>query len=229
MLVAAGRSTRMSASGERKPLLSLRGRTVLEHAAAPFAAIDAVAQIVLVVHADDVRRVAVLCQSSPTLAKVVAVAPGGAERADSVRIGVLAVASDVEVICIHDAARPLVRRELVERAIAVAAERDVALVATPVRDTIKVSSTGTHAESTLDRSVLWSAQTPQVFRASVLRDLVRRAQQDSFAPTDDVALYEQYVGPVPMVEGDPTNLKITTPDDLMLAEAILEAREAGTR
>jgi 2-C-methyl-D-erythritol 4-phosphate cytidylyltransferase len=127
-------------------------------------------------------------------------------------------------VAVHDAARPLVTRAIVERALTVADRRGAALVAMPVRDTIKTSSTGDLAEGTIDRSVLWAAQTPQVFRTALLRELFERAASDEFRPTDEAALHERYVGPVPLVEGESDNLKITTPTDLVVAEAILRAR-----
>lgn len=224
VLVAAGNATRMGPLSVRKPFLPLGGRTLIEVTTEPFAALATLAEIVIVAHPDDVERMRELAASSPVFAKVRAIVPGGAERSDSVRLGAQAVSADVEVICVHDAARPLIESTVIARAIEVAAREEVALVAIPVRDTIKVSSTGTHAEHTLDRSVLWAAQTPQVFRANVLRELCERAHADGFKPTDDAALYEQYTGPVPMVEGDAQNLKVTTPTDLVLAEAILAAR-----
>jgi 2-C-methyl-D-erythritol 4-phosphate cytidylyltransferase len=97
-------------------------------------------------------------------------------------------------------------------------------VALPVRDTIKRSPDGEHADETIDRADLWSAQTPQVFRAVRLRELTARAQAEGYVPTDDAALWERWVGPVPLVQGEPTNLKITTADDLAIAEAILARR-----
>jgi 2-C-methyl-D-erythritol 4-phosphate cytidylyltransferase len=98
------------------------------------------------------------------------------------------------------------------------------VVAVPVVDTIKTSSDGLHAQSTLDRSVLWSAQTPQVFRTSLIRELLDRAKGEGFRPTDDAALHERYLGGVPICEGDPTNFKVTTAADLVLASAVLRAR-----
>lgn len=224
VLVAAGSATRMGPVTVRKPFLPLGGRSMIEVAAAPFAALLEVVEIVIVAHPDDLERMRELAAGSEVFAKLRAVVPGGAERSDSVRLGVHAVSGDVDVVCVHDAARPLVESAVVARAIEVAAREGAALVAVPVRDTIKVSSAGTYVEHTLDRSVLWSAQTPQVFRAGILRELCDRAHADGFKPTDDAALYEQYSGPVALVEGDSQNLKITTPSDLLVAEAILAAR-----
>ena len=99
-------------------------------------------------------------------------------------------------------------------------------MAVPATDTLKISSDGRAAESTLDRRVVWCAQTPQVFRTSILRELLARAQHDGFRPTDDAALHEKYLGPVPIVPGEARNVKITTSEDLALCESILRVAQA---
>ena len=224
VLVAAGRSTRMGAGPARKPFLEIGGRTLLELACEAFDRAADVAEIVVVGREEDLdalRRLAAGCAAGKKVRRVVA---GGEERSDSVRAGVRACAAGAALIAVHDVARPLVTAALVERAIAVAAVRGAALVAVPATDTVKTSSDGQNVQSTLDRSVLWSAQTPQVFRASLLRELLDRALADEYKPTDESALHETYVGPVPIVPGDPTNLKITRAEDLAIAAAILRAR-----
>lgn len=228
VLVAAGTSTRMGGT-VRKPHLALAGRSILEHACAAFAELDEVTELVLVVHPDDIERITDLARTMPPLAKVRAVVRGGDSRTASVRAGVSAVSPGIEVIAVHDAARPLIRPEIIRQALQRAASDGAALVAVPVSDTLKSVPDGTHAATTLDRSTLWAAQTPQVFRAQLLRDLLERARHDTFVPTDDAALHERYVGPVPLVRGDPTNIKITTPDDLAIAEAILAQRARTPR
>ena len=236
VVVAAGSSARMragggpEADGPRKPLLRLGGRTLLEHACAALAAVDGIAELVIVAHEGDLAAVRALAERSPALAKVRAVVAGGERRTDSVRLGVEATSGGAELIVVHDAARPLVEPAVVAEALQVAAEHGAALVAVPVQDTIKASSSGSFAERTLDRAVLWAAQTPQVFRAEVLRGLLERARAEGVHTTDEAALYELYVGPCPLVRGDPTNLKVTTPSDLLIAAAILVQRggEGGT-
>ncbi len=223
VIVAAGTSTRMGA-GERKPFLELAGRTVLEHACAAFDAVAAVTAIVIVAHADDRERLDELRRTSAALAKVTRVVAGGATRAQSARLGVHAAPADVDLIAVHDAARALVEPATIELAIATAATQGAALVATPVRDTIKRSPDGECAGETVERAGLWAAQTPQVFRASELRELAERAAAEGFTPTDDAALWERWVGPVALVQGEETNLKITTAADLAIAEAVLAHR-----
>lgn len=230
VLVAAGSSSRMGdAAAVRKPFLGLGGATVLEIAAAAFAAVPEVVEIVLVVHEQDLARTRELANRSPALRRALAIVPGGAERTDSVRAGVAAVSAAVRIVCVHDAARPLIATATIERAIETAAREGAALVAVPLRDTVKVSEDGARAARTLDRSQLWCAQTPQVFEAGLLRELLARAAADGFRPTDDAALHERYKGAVPIVEGEPANLKITTRDDLALAELVLARRAAEAR
>lgn len=231
VIVAAGQSTRLrsTADAPRKPFLLLEGLTVLEHVCLAFDAVSAVAEIVIVGNREDLARLAQLAAHSPALKKVSTIVPGGELRTDSVRAGVAALQPESELVAIHDAARPLVTPHTIERALALATERGAALVAIPVVDTVKTSSDGKHAESTLDRSVLWSAQTPQVFRVSVFRELLERARKDGFRPTDDAALYERYLGGVPLCEGDAQNMKLTTPGDLALAGSILRARRERER
>ncbi len=228
ILVAAGASTRMGPGApDRKPFLEIEGRAVVQHVCAAFDRAPSVAEIVLVAHPEDLERLRALARAAPELAKVRSVVPGGEERADSVRRGVEAVSADVDVLCVHDVARPLVAAETIERAVRVAAERGAALVAVPVRDTVKRASDGERAEETLDRSSLWCAQTPQAFRADLFRALLARAREEGFRPTDDSALHERYAGPVPLVEGRTTNIKITTAEDLEIAAALLRSRGEG--
>jgi 2-C-methyl-D-erythritol 4-phosphate cytidylyltransferase len=219
----------MGGERPRKPLLDLGGQTIVERACAALGAARSVGSIVVVGHPDDLAELRELARCSPALAKVRSVVAGGAERTDSVRAGTRAAPEDCDVILVHDAARPLVRPETVERAVELARRDGAAVVAVPVRDTLKRAESGLRAVSTVDRTDLWAAQTPQAFRAAALRDILARAAADGFKPTDDAALYERYLGPVTIVRGEEANLKITTPEDLALAEAILAARERGAR
>jgi 2-C-methyl-D-erythritol 4-phosphate cytidylyltransferase len=229
ILLAAGRSERMAdAAGERKPFLELAGTTVLERACAAFEAAARIDGVVLVVHADDLVRTRALASGRAAFGKLRAVVEGGAQRTDSVRLGLaaaLALGVPPELVAVHDVARALVRPETIDAAVEHAARHGACVLAVPVTDTIKTSSDGRHSERTLDRSVLWRAQTPQVFSAARLAELCRRAQEDGLVATDDAALFEEYVGPVPMLRGDEGNLKLTTPTDLATAEALLAARE----
>ena len=146
---------------------------------------------------------------------------GGAERQDSVRFGLAALDRESEIVAIHDAARPFLEPDILNASIVAAAEHGGALVAIPVRDTIKrVSESGMVIE-TVPRQQSWLAQTPQTFRVPLIREAHIRAAAEGVTMTDDAALLERIGKTVKVIVGSLRNFKITTPDDLRLAEAIL--------
>jgi len=157
--------------------------------------------------------------------KVRAVVAGGAERQASVRQGLVAVPAEVGWIVVHDGVRPCITPELVERVVAEARRHRAAIAALPVAETLKRGADG-WVQATVERDGLWSVQTPQAFRADVLREAHRRAAAEGIAGTDDAALLERLGVPVRLVPGLPGNVKITRPEDLALAEALLP-RPAG--
>lgn len=227
MVVAAGRSSRMGAA-LRKPFLTLEGVPVLRATVDALAEAPSVRAVVVVVHPDDLRRAEEVLRHARHHARVAAILPGGAERIDSVRTGALWPMEDAQLILVHDGARPLVTPALVEEVIRAARAHGAALAALPILDTVKRSTDGTHAEATLERAGLWKAQTPQVFEAARFRALLERARAEGFHPTDDAALWERHVGPVALVPGHPSNLKLTQPEDLEIAQAIVRARAHRT-
>jgi len=227
ILAAAGRSSRMGAA-QRKPFLVLEGQPVLVRAFQALAESPSVRKVLVVCHPEDVRRADELLAHAPGRAKLEAIVPGGAERIDSVRVGALWPVSGVDLLLVHDGARPLVTSAAVESVVRAAEQHGAALLALPITDTVKRSPDGKSAVETLERSQLYRAQTPQAFWATRFRALLERAQADGFRPTDDAALWERYEGPVALVPGEVTNLKITQPADLDLARAILQARAHST-
>jgi 2-C-methyl-D-erythritol 4-phosphate cytidylyltransferase len=226
VIVAAGRSSRMGAA-LRKPFLTLEGIPVLVRAAEALAEAPSVRRMIVVVHPDDVKRAGELLRGRHKPAQLEAIVAGGEERIDSVRAGALWPAEDADVILVHDGARPLVTPAEAETTIRAAKEHGAALLALPVLDTVKRSDDGKFVAETLDRAPLWKAQTPQAFEAARFRALLARAEADDFRPTDDAALWERYVGPVAIVRGSPVNLKLTSPEDLEIAQAIVRARPHG--
>jgi len=150
--------------------------------------------------------------------RVVAVVAGGRERQDSVREGLQAAPSGAAWIVVHDAVRPFVTPELVERVLAAARVPGAATCGWPVRETVKRVSDSV-VEATLPRAGLWLTQTPQAFRRELLREAHEKAARDGYEGTDDAMLVERLGGRVAMVEGLPQNLKITTPEDLRTARA----------
>jgi 2-C-methyl-D-erythritol 4-phosphate cytidylyltransferase len=153
-----------------------------------------------------------------------AVVPGGADRQASVFVGLSWLPEGTDLVLVHDGARPFITAEVIQAAVSAAAAVGAAVVAVPVTDTIKVAGPDGSVKETPERGRLWAAQTPQVFRAALLRDAHRQALQDGFRSTDDSALVERLGHPVRLVPGSPENLKITTTADLALADHILQAR-----
>lgn len=197
------------AAGKSRPLLAY------SIAAFQRAAVD---RIALVVAEDAIERAQKLVKDEG-FHKVVAVVAGGARRQDSVRAGLDALV-DCEFVAVHDGARPLVTPELIERGLAAAQETGAACCAVPVADTLKESK-GEYVVRTLDRSRLWLAQTPQVFRYDLLVDAHAKAQGEA---TDDAALVEALGVKVRLYEGSSRNVKVTTADDLVLAQALLSEK-----
>jgi 2-C-methyl-D-erythritol 4-phosphate cytidylyltransferase len=161
---------------------------------------------------------------------VAAVVAGGAERQASVACGLRAVPAAATVILVHDGVRPCVTPALVSRVAAAARTDGAAIAALPVAETLKQGADG-WVRTTVSREGVWAVQTPQAFRADLLREAHRRAAADGVLGTDEAALVERLGVPVRLVPGLPGNVKITRPDDLPLARALLRGRRraAGRR
>ncbi len=223
VVVAAGQSRRM---GFDKTLTSLAGRTVL------FRVLDVIDQspdvmhITVVTATDMVEALRRDVQSEPYRHSVHVVA-GGETRPESVRNGVRALPGDVDMVLIHDAARPLVTLDIVERGVRTAIAHGAAIAAMPVTDTIKQVAPDGSIEKTVDRSHLYAAQTPQVFRRSWLDEAYARLGDDLATGgfTDEASLLEQAGYHVKVFPGSNENIKLTMPSDLDLADAILARRE----
>jgi len=218
VIVAAGRSERMGAIV--KPWAPLTDRTGRQRplVAYPIAACQACAaidRVALVVAEDAFARAQALLRDE-AFDKVCAVVAGGARRQDSVRAGLDALAG-CDWVAVHDGARPLVTPELIERGFEAAGQTGAACCAIAAPDTVKEAADG-RVLRTLDRSRLWLAQTPQVFRYDLLMDAHRRSEGDV---TDDAALVEALGVEVRLFEGSSRNLKVSTPDDLALVQALL--------
>ena len=219
MVPAAGQGIRM---GQKKPGLLLAGRPVLRWTLDVLEATPVVEGIVVTVPAEDVADWEGRLAECPKVRRVMA---GGAERQESVRLGLGAVPGEVGFILVHDGVRPCITWELVARVVAEAQLHGAAIAALPVSETIKRGADG-WVEETVERDGLWAVQTPQVFRAEVLREAHRRAAAEGLAGTDDAVLVERLGVPVRLVPGLAGNLKLTRPEDLPLAEALL-ARRGG--
>ncbi|MEA2624544.1 MAG: 2-C-methyl-D-erythritol 4-phosphate cytidylyltransferase [Candidatus Binatota bacterium] len=212
-VVAAGRGERLGAALP-KAFVALRGEPLVSHAVRRLRASGVFDELVVAAPAEEVDR----CVELFAAARVV---PGGSTRQESVRNALAAIPSAVEVVLVHDAARPLVSAEVVRRVHDAARRHGAAMAAIPVTDTLKaVASDGT-ITATAHRESLWMAQTPQGFHTELLRQAHDAAARDGVEATDDAALVERLGHPVRVVEGSRTNLKITVPEDLAIAEALL--------
>lgn len=219
IIVAAGEGKRMGADAP-KPLLLLAGKPILVHTLEAVAA-SSVGRAIIVVAAAERARFELLLGSAKLGRLQWTLQNGGARRQDSVAGGLAEVDADCEIVVVHDAVRPLVTPGLIDRSVEAAAKDGAAVAGVPVADTIKVVSRERRIESTPPRDALWAIQTPQAFRAALLREAHRRAAIDRVEATDDAMLVERLGEKVAVVEGERRNLKITTPEDLAIAEALL--------
>jgi 2-C-methyl-D-erythritol 4-phosphate cytidylyltransferase/2-C-methyl-D-erythritol 2,4-cyclodiphosphate synthase len=218
------------AEAPRKPFIELAGRAILLRTLEAVAACELVERIVVAVAPEDVAAAEELIAPERERLRVAAVVGGGSRRQETVRLALDMVPDDVEVVAVHDGVRPFVSAEVFSRAIDAARRTGAACVALPVKDTLKrvAGKTGEAGEGdapsireTVDRSELWGAQTPQAFRAADLRRLLDEAAREGASVTDDAQLFDRKGLAVEAVRGDARNMKITTPEDLSVAEAIL--------
>lgn len=208
--------------GHDKLWLPLAGRITLAHTIDVFQASPLIDTIILVTSAERLDDAATLCQHEQWH-KVAAVVAGGARRQDSVRIGLDTLAEHSPLcrwVMIHDGARPFVTSTILEAGLQAVQEHEAVIAAVPVKDTIKQVQQGI-IQATLDRSQLWAIQTPQVFSFPLIHDAHHApiAQEDV---TDDATLLERLGHRVAVFPGSYTNIKITTQDDLLFAEALLQ-------
>jgi 2-C-methyl-D-erythritol 4-phosphate cytidylyltransferase len=220
LIVAAGRGERLG-FGRPKALVPLGGQSILAWSVGSLRAVPAVSQIIVALPADAL-------DAAPDGVTAVA---GGAQRSQSVRAALAVAAADGDPVIVHDAARPLATPDLFTQALdalALAPEADAVIAATPVADTIKeIAEDGRSVTRTLDRSRLWAVQTPQVFRRAALERALAEASDELLSQaTDDAWLIERAGGVVHVIGSDPGNLKITTPEDLRVAELLLAERRS---
>ena len=219
ILVAAGSSARMKSGGASKTMMEIGGEPVLSRTLRAFENAACISKIVIVARACDFDAIQ---KASAFVTKPLTITEGGKERQDSVSNGA-ALCGDAEYIAVHDAARPFITPEEIETVCADAEKYGAATLAVPVKDTIKVAAADGTVCATPERSTLRAIQTPQVFRA----ELLRRAYETEYRPefTDDASVVELSGEAVFLCEGERANLKITTPEDTVIAEALLADRE----
>lgn len=218
IIPAAGQGKRMGA-GKNKLLLSLEGIPVLIHTLKVFERDTECLGIILAIHPGDEAEFTSLLKKYE-IHKVTSMVIGGKERQDSVYNGLKAVGSFEGVVLVHDAARPFIKAETIHRLVEAAASEGGAIVAVPVKDTIK-KAVNSQVIETVERSSLWAVQTPQAFRVSILLEAHQKAAKEDFIGTDESSIVERLPHQVAIIEGDYDNIKLTTPEDLYFAEAIL--------
>ncbi len=221
VIVAAGQASRMK--GEDKILSELCGKSVIERSVEAFQKCACVDEIIVVTRKDLIGHIRSLC-GAKGFTKVTAVVEGGASRADSVMNGLTCVSDHIGLAAIHDGARPLVTTEVIEQAVRRAQQYHAAAPAIPVKDTIKVAKEH-FVQSTPDRSSLFAVQTPQVFDYDLLRGALQNVMDKGLPITDDCSAVEALGMSVYLSQGCEENIKITTPMDLVLADAVLKRRQ----
>lgn len=222
LIPAAGMGKRMQA-GINKQYLQIGGMPIVARTIALFEETALVDDIYVITPEQEIAFCRTEVVERYGFAKVLGIIPGGKERQNSVLNGLRAIDGTDEdaVILIHDGVRPFITRHMVEHAIATARDFDGALVAVPAKDTVKIVHDGV-VTATPPRETIWLAQTPQAFRYGVIRAAHEIADAEGFLGTDDASLVERMGNEVHIVLGDYRNIKITTPEDLVLAEAFLK-------
>jgi len=222
IIAAAGESQRMG--GIDKVLATLDGKPLLARTTQPFQECPLVKQIVVVVSGENEQRCRQLV-SGEQWSKVSDVCLGGRRRQDSVAAGLKRL-KDCHWVIVHDGARPLVTTDLIERGLEAAKETGAAIAAVPVTDTIKLAGEDNFVQGTPPRQHLWAVQTPQVFRFDIIFRAYEQAKEEV---TDDATLVERLGYRVKLYMGAYDNIKVTTPDDLVIAEALWQSRKRDER
>jgi 2-C-methyl-D-erythritol 4-phosphate cytidylyltransferase len=234
LVLAAGRGERLGAD-RPKAFVRVAGRALVVHALDALAQSQEIDRVIPVVGPQDLPEWTALATDmaadsrlSPELsAKLAEPVLGGVERQDSMAAGLAALPAEVTHVAVHDAARPLVRPVDVDRVVRAAKRSGAAILAVPVRDTIKRVRAGEVLE-TPPRAECWAAQTPQVFEVGVLREALAKAALEGRIGTDDAEIVEALGVAVSVVAGDPGNLKVTHAEDRLLAERLLAERPNGS-
>lgn len=224
IIPAAGSGSRMGLDHPKQYHL-LGGVPILVHTVRVFVSSSSVDRIVVVVPPDRVVSTSTLLTEYDLAGDTLEVIGGGRRRQDSVKAGLDSLDSDVDIVLVHDGARPLLSHELITRCCDAASRYGAAIAAVPVKDTLKKGAADNRILHTVDREGLWQAQTPQAARLSLLLDAYKLAGERDV--TDEASLLELAGTAVQLVEGSETNIKITRPDDLIIAEKIMQKDESS--
>lgn len=219
-LIVAGGSGRRMGSDINKVFLQLAGKTIIEHTVDVFLKTEEIDEIVIVTREEDILECRRLFAEAPKPMKIVV---GGKTRQESVYNGLKEISEGI--VAIHDGARALINRESIKESVLSCMGYGAAAVGVSCVDTLKKVDAEGFITETVDREGVYRINTPQTFN---IRDILRahqKAIEEGFEATDDCALYERYIGRVKIVPGEATNIKITFPEDIMLAETILKREE----
>lgn len=206
----------------KKQFTLLEGKPVLAHTLDKFEACSLIRSVRLVVGQEDMDYCLKEIVEKYRFRKVSKIVPGGKWRQESVKNGIDALPQDVDIVTIHDGVRPLVTQAMIEDSIHSAVQYGAVVLAIPVKETIKMSYPDGTVLKTLDRESLWQIQTPQTFQVNVIREAHHRAAADGFVGTDDASLVERLGVKVRILPGSYTNIKITTPEDFVLASLFMK-------
>jgi len=221
IIAAGGKGVRMGAKVP-KQFLHLHDTPIIIHTIRKFAGCSEIQKIILVVPENEVAETEFLV-SKWNISEKVKVIRGGETRQHSVWQGLNRVPNKTEIVMVHDGVRPFISQEIINTCIREAGEWGAVITAVPVSDTVKEVINHT-VRTTLDRSILWRVQTPQCFQKRVLIEAYKKAWEENRTATDDSALVEQMGQPVRVIQGEERNIKITSPEDLKIAEKLVEEK-----
>jgi len=219
VIVAAGMGKRMKMGGN-KQFLEIGGLPVLARTIEVFENCSVADEIIIVVNKSDMAYCRDNIVDKYGFQKVKKIIHGGETRQESVYNGLVEVDEGCRIIAVHDGARPFIRKEIISECVRTAYNYGASCVAVPVKDTVKIVNKEGMVVQTPDRSILWSVQTPQAFKFEILLDAHKKAIDSKFKGTDDAVLVERRGYPLKIVSGSYENIKITTSEDIILAEAI---------
>lgn len=223
IILGAGKGTRMK-KDLNKQYLMLKNKPILAQTIEVFEKCPYIDEIILVINENDYELYKKNILRKYKFKKIVKTINGGEERQNSVYNGLLAIHKDTEIVIIHDGARPLVTSSVIEKCIKNAAEYGAVSTGVPIKETIKIITEHNYVDHTPQREKVWITQTPQAFKTKIIKEAHEKAIEDQMLGTDDAMLVERMGLKVKMVESDYENIKITTPEDLITAEAILNHR-----
>lgn len=221
IIPAAGSGVRLG-SDIPKPFIELSGKTILQRSIECFLGVEGVVYVVVATSLDNFETCNRIFEEFKQPDISFNLVKGGAERQASILNAMNTLPDDIELVAIHDAVRPFASLESIEECFRAASELGAAIVGVPVKDTIKKIDANERIVETPDRSELWQAQTPQIFKKDIIREAYQFAVKENFLGTDDASLVERIGVDIKMVEGDRKNLKITYPIDLKIAELIIK-------